>query len=189
MSTLLHVCCAPCLIYPVSVFKEEGYDFSGYFYNPNIHPFREFKKRLDSLRLFASEQAITIVYDQDYGLRDFLRAVVFKESQRCRYCYRTRLEKTARMAIDKGYDSFSSTLLYSRYQNHGSIIQQAQELEQQLSIPFFYRDFRNGWQRGIDLSITQNLYRQSYCGCIYSEQERYDKKRKKELKKETKANV
>ncbi len=189
MSTLLHVCCAPCLIYPASLFEREHIDFTGYFHNPNIHPFREFKKRLQALKELAEHRHFKIIYDEDYGLTEFLRAVVFKESRRCRSCYRSRLEKTALRALQGNYDSFSSTLLYSKYQNHNEIVHQAKKVESDLSISFLYRDFRNGWQQGIDESIAAGLYRQSYCGCIYSEQERYDNKLKKKLKKERNSNV
>ena len=183
MSTLLHICCAPCLVFPALEFEREGIDFTGYFYNPNIHPYREFKKRLQALQELALQRRYKIIYDKDYGLIEFLQAVVFKESKRCRFCYRSRLEKTAQLALDNDFDSFSSTLLYSKYQNHEQIVFQAKEVESDLTIPFLYRDFRSGWQQGVDESITANLYRQSYCGCIYSEQERYDNRLKKRLKK------
>ena len=189
MSILLHVCCAPCLVYPAGVLEDEGVDFTCYFYNPNIHPFTEFKKRLNSVRSLAQERGFKLVFDKDYGLKEFLRAVVFKESKRCHFCYHSRLEKTAQMAVSGPYDAFSSTLLYSKYQNHATITQQGREIEATLAIPFVYRDFRSGWQQGIDESISSGLYRQSYCGCIYSEQERYDNKLKKRMKKERKLNV
>jgi predicted adenine nucleotide alpha hydrolase (AANH) superfamily ATPase len=189
MSLLLHACCAPCLVYPAHVIETVGVDFTCYFFNPNIHPFREFKRRLDGVKSLTAERGIKLVYDADYGLKTFLRAVVFKESQRCRFCYHSRLVKTAQAAVDGNFEAFSSTLLYSKYQNHTTITQLGRQVESSHGIPFMYRDFRDGWQQGIDDSISSGLYRQSYCGCIYSEQERYDNKLKKRLKKEKKSNV
>ena len=188
MSILLHVCCGPCLVYPAQVLKREGFDFTGFFYNPNIHPYKEFKKRLDSVLLYTEQGGIKMIVDRNYGLKEFLRHVVFKERERCPYCYRTRLEQTAKIAVERDFAGFSSTLLYSRYQDHQLIYGLAEEIGAG-SVPFFYHDFRAGWQSGIDDSKALGLYRQSYCGCIYSEQERYDNRLKKQLLKEKKRNV
>ena len=176
------------MIYPAQTLKNKGVDFTGYFYNPNIHPYKEFKKRLDSAMHFTEQGGVKLIVDRNYGLQEFLRQVVFKEKERCQYCYRTRLEQTARVAVERGFTGFSSTLLYSKYQNHQLIAGLAEEIGAS-SVPFFYHDFRTGWQTGIDESKTLGLYRQSYCGCIYSEQERYDNRLKKQLKKEKKQNV
>ena len=97
-----------------------------------------------------------------------------------------RLEKTAQLAREQGADAFTSTLLYSRYQNHQLLIRKCSALAKKYGVDFFYQDFREGWQQGIDGSIRMSLYRQPYCGCIYSEQERYDKKLKKKLKRDRK---
>lgn len=185
MSLLLHLCCAPCLLYPEQVLNSENLAFTAYFYNPNIHPYKEFRKRLNTVADYCKEQHIPLVVDRDYGLRDFLREVVFKETKRCALCYRIRFEKTVAMAKERGFDSFSSTLLYSRYQNHALIKTLGEQLSKQDAVSFMYRDFREGWQQGIDGSVSRGLYRQPYCGCIYSEQERYDNRYKKRLKKGT----
>lgn len=189
MSVLLHVCCGPCLVYPARVLEEEGTSFTCYFFNPNIHPYREFKKRLESFRKLAEARNFKTIIDPDYGLKAFLRAVVFNEDIRCSHCYRLRLEKTAKIAAERDFSYFSTTLLYSTYQNHALIIKQAQSAAEQGSVALFYRDFRDGWQQGIDAAIACGLYRQSYCGCIFSEQERYDNRLKKRLKKERKNHV
>lgn len=157
---------------------------SGYFYNPNIHPFREFKKRLSTLRDFALEQNFALETVSDYGLTEYLQKVVFNEKKRCTICYEMRLEKTAQHAIVSGADAFSTTLLYSKFQNHEAIIRTGERMAEKYNIDFFYDDFRIGWQDGIDMAIDMNLYRQPYCGCIYSEQERYDKKLQKRLREE-----
>ncbi len=176
MRILLHVCCGPCTIYPLQLLRQEGHEVSGYFQNPNIHPFREFKKRLGGVTELSRLTGLEVDYERGYGLREFLRAVVFHEEGRCALCYRMRLEATARMAKKLGVEAFSSTLLYSRYQNHELLRQFGEQLGAQYEIPFYYRDFREGWQEGIEQSLAMELYRQSYCGCIYSEEERYDRR-------------
>lgn len=179
MKILLHTCCGPCSIYPLAQLRRQGHQVFGYFHNPNIHPFREFKRRLAAMREFADRQKLDMIYDDDYGLRGYLRQVVNREEERCRICYAMRLAEVARLAAAEGYEAFSTTLLYSRYQNHGEIRRQGDELAARHNLTFYYEDFRSGWQEGIDQAIAMGLYRQPYCGCIYSEQERYDKKMRK----------
>ncbi len=179
MKLLLHLCCGPCTTYPVTALRNEGIKPQGFFHNPNIHPYREFKKRLGAVNMVADKMDLTIHLDKEYGLNKYMREVVFNEEQRCTLCYRMRLEATVQQAKAVGADAFSTTLLYSRYQQHNLIRRQAEELAEKHGIPFYYQDFRDGWQDGIDMSIEMDLYRQPYCGCIYSEQERYDKKFRK----------
>lgn len=179
MSIYLHVCCGPCSIYPVETLRQKGYSVSGFFYNPNIHPFQEFKRRLDALTELSRKIAFPVEYDRAYGLKKYLQKVVFNEDARCPICYAMRLEITAQKAMEAGADAFCSTLLYSRYQNHAVIKKLGEETAARHGIPFYYEDFREGWQQGIDASIAMGLYRQPYCGCIYSEQERYDKSLRK----------
>ncbi len=186
MKLLLHVCCAPCSTYTVTKLRDQGIDVSGYFYNPNIHPYREFKKRLDTMKEFAAKIDFDLQTEADYGLTEYLRKVVFNEKQRCSICYDMRLEKTAEQAAKTGADAFSSTLLYSRYQKHENIIATCNKMAEKYGVEFYYDDFRQGWQEGIDKAIEMDLYRQPYCGCIYSEQERYDNRLKKKLRKERK---
>ncbi len=186
MKLLLHVCCAPCSTYTLGHLREKDIDVSGYFYNPNIHPFREFRKRLASLRDFAKLENFAIELDTEYGLTEYLQKVVFHEKERCLICYSMRLEKTAQQAVKSNADAFTSTLLYSRYQNHKAIIRIGNTMADKYGVKFYYDDFRVGWQDGIDKAIAMDLYRQPYCGCIYSEQERYDKKLQKKLRSERK---
>ncbi|WP_028585782.1 epoxyqueuosine reductase QueH [Desulfogranum mediterraneum] len=176
MKLLLHSCCGPCAIYPVARLRQQGHNPTAYFFNPNIHPFREFKKRIAALRQFGEMVDLELEIDTNYGLTDFLRQVVFKESKRCPLCYRMRLEQTARRAAELGMEAFTTTLLYSRYQQHQLIRTQGEQLAERYGLRFHYEDYRPGWQEGIDQSLAMELYRQPYCGCIYSEQERYDKK-------------
>lgn len=176
MTVLLHLCCGPCAIFPLTALRAKGGAVRGYFHNPNIHPFREFRQRLATVEDLAHRMALPVEYEREYGLREYLRRVVFHEDQRCPLCYRMRLEATARKAMEIGADAFSTTLLYSRYQRHETIRALGEELAAQFGVHFLYEDFRVGWQEGIDSSLEMGLYRQPYCGCIYSEQERYDKK-------------
>jgi len=183
MNILLHICCGPCAIYPVTQMKQDGINVSGYFYNPNIHPYREFKQRIQGVQQFAETTGLEIEIETKYGVTEYLRNVVFHEQARCPLCYSMRLEAAAQKAKDRGYDAFSTTLLYSKYQDHECIRKMGEAIGHKYQIIFYYQDFRTGWQQGIDKSIEMNLYRQAYCGCIYSEQERYDKTMTKKTQK------
>lgn len=183
MKVLLHVCCGPCAIYPLSVLRREHCEVHGFFFNPNIHPFREFKRRIRALEELAAIERLPVTIHREYGLRDYLRQVVFQEEKRCEICYAMRLLPTVEEAVRQRADAFTTTLLYSRYQQHAVIRRQAEELSRVYRIPFYYEDFRQGWQEGIDRSINLGLYRQPYCGCIFSEEERYDKRWRKKKKK------
>ena len=180
MRLLVHICCGPCAVYPMNRLAEAGRELTGFFFNPNIHPYREFQRRLEAAQILARLQGWELVAEERYGLRDYLRQVVYDEDERCRRCYDMRLERAARQAADGGFDAFTSTLLYSKYQRHELIRERAAFWAEQYGTSFFYEDFRVGWQEGIDESIRLGLYRQPYCGCIYSEQERYDKLWRKE---------
>jgi len=179
MNLLLHVCCGPCTVYPLEYLRKQGHTVTGYFYNPNIHPYREFKRRIAALVEFSAIKKFPVEIDRNYGLKEYMRKVVFNEESRCSICYAMRLEQTAKYAAEQGADAFTSTLLYSKYQNHELLIKTARKYAKKYQVDFFYQDFRTGWQEGIDGSIAMELYRQPYCGCIYSEQERYDKKLRK----------
>ena len=182
MNILLHTCCAPCTGYTLKVLREEGHQIQGYFCNPNIHPYKEFQRRIQALEEFSVRKGFEVEYDREYGLRKFLRRVVFNEDRRCLTCYKMRLLEVVRKAKEVGVDAFTTTLLYSRFQQHEAIRKIAEELADEYGVEFLYRDFREGWQEGIDMAVEMGIYRQPYCGCIYSEQERYDKKFRKKIK-------
>ncbi len=173
MNILLHICCANCAIYPVKVLREQNHRLTGYFFNHNIHPYQEFRRRLETVREYAEKVELSVITKEDYLLEEFLSKVAASPRDRCDYCYRSRLEDTARTAAEQGFEAFSTTLLYSRYQNHEIIRAFAQELETHFGVRFLYEDFRTGWREGIETSRAMGLYRQQYCGCIYSEKERY----------------
>jgi epoxyqueuosine reductase len=173
MNILLHICCAPCTIYPLQTLRNEGFQVHGYFYNPNIHPFREYEKRRETLKEYAGICKLRIYYDDQYDLRFFLNQTQPWGPDRCRVCYAIRLEATAQQAKTQGFAAFSTTLLYSRYQKHDWIKEVGINTAERFEIPFHYQDFRPGWQEGIHKSRELGLYRQPYCGCIFSEQERF----------------
>jgi len=160
------------------VLREEGHEVCGHFFNPNIHPYQEYKKRLDTLDVYAGEEGLQVIREEDYPLEGFLRQVAFREEDRCRHCYRLRLVKTAQIAKNGGFNAFTTTLLYSRFQKHDLIRCIGEEVAVKYGISFLYRDFREGWSEGVRISKALGLYRQPYCGCIYSEKERYCRTRR-----------
>jgi epoxyqueuosine reductase len=179
MKLLIHICCAPCLAAPLAHLKCEGnFHLHGFWYNPNIHPYLENRRRLETLQLFAEKEALPLIIKDEYKLEEFLQGVVFRESVRCRFCYYDRLHYAAIVAAKGKFEYFTSTLLYSKYQNHDLIREIGETCAREQGVKFLYRDFREFWKEGICLSKTADMYRQQYCGCIYSEKERYfpDKK-------------
>ena len=175
MRLLLHTCCGPCSVYSVKQLRETGYDVTGYFFNPNIHPYREFKHRLETLHEYAAQVKLELITDSSYGLEEFLLRALAAEKDRCRPCYEQRLRQTARYARKNAFSCFSTTLLVSPYQKHELIKEVASIIAEEEGIPFEYIDFRVGWQEGVTVSKEMGLYRQPYCGCIFSEKERYYK--------------
>lgn len=173
MRILLHICCANCAIYPARILSEAGHALTGLFYNHNIHPYQEYRRRLDAVRDYAAAIQLPLVCSGEYALETFLAEVAQDPAGRCAYCYQSRLQHAAQYAARHGFDAFTSTLLYSRYQNHALIRQCGEELAKLYGIPFLYQDFRSGWHEGIRESKALGLYRQQYCGCIYSEKDRF----------------
>jgi predicted adenine nucleotide alpha hydrolase (AANH) superfamily ATPase len=128
---------------------------------------------LETVEQFAEQVGLEVIYRDEYDVVSFLREVAFRESNRCHYCYHLRLNAAAKLAKKSRMDGFTTTLLYSKRQDHQLVRQLGEEAGQEYGIPFIHRDLRHGWQEGIQKSQELNLYRQQYCGCIYSEQERY----------------
>ena len=176
MKILMHICCGPCTIYPLKELRTQGYEITGVFYNPNIHPYQEYQKRRQTLSDYANKSFLKVICPEDYPLEEYLRAVAtLKENERCDFCLRDRLVYTAELAIRGKYDGFTTTLFFSKYQKHDLIREIGKNLSQQLGIFFYYQDFRTGWAEGIKISKELGMYRQPYCGCIYSEKERFYK--------------
>jgi predicted adenine nucleotide alpha hydrolase (AANH) superfamily ATPase len=145
----------------------------GFFFNPNIHPYQEFTRRMATLEDYAAKSGLPIIWDRNYPLEDFLRNLVFREQQRCRFCYYLRLKAAARVAKGGKFDAFTSTLLYSKFQNHELIRDLGEQVVQEVGVPFYYLDFRKGWATGMAKAKKLGLYKQQYCGCIFSERDRY----------------
>lgn len=176
---LLHICCGPCSITTLKTLLGEGYEVTGLFYNPNIHPLTEYIKRRDGCLAVAEKLGIkVIVKDDEYKPQEWFRAVAHRENNRCFHCYANRLERTAQIARKGNFDFFTTTLLYSRYQKHEDIASLGRDLES-AKTKFLYHDFREGWQEGIETSKEWEIYRQQYCGCLYSENERYQRELRK----------
>jgi epoxyqueuosine reductase len=173
MNLLLHICCANCAIYPFQKLDEAGIETVGYFFNPNIHPYQEYEKRLEALKQYSEKVGMEVIYRDEYLLEEFLRNVSHRVEERCGYCYSIRLKAAAEEAKKRGFDHFSTTLLQSTYQKHDLIKETGERVAAKVGIPFFYEDFRTGWRTGVEISKAMGLYRQQYCGCIYSEKERY----------------
>ncbi len=180
MKLLLHTCCAPCSVYPLKEIRSQNIDVMGFFYRHNIHPFQECKKREDSLREYSDSIGLKVIYQDDYKIEEFLQSIAFRETDRCRYCYHDRLKATALVAKKGKFQAFSTTLLYSKFQNHELIKETGVSLAKKYGLKFFYQDFRSGWKLGIEESKRLEMYRQQYCGCIYSEKDRFFKKQKKQ---------
>ncbi|HTY08296.1 MAG TPA: epoxyqueuosine reductase QueH [Candidatus Edwardsbacteria bacterium] len=167
---LLHICCAPCLCWPHKELTGEGIRFTGLWFNPNIHPYVEYTKRRDAVKAYAAATGIEVVCHDEYPLEATLQALA---QDRCAACYRLRLERTALTARERGFAAFSTTLLYSIYQRHDLVIAAGNQAAQQYNVEFRYRDFRTGWKQGRELARAGTVYRQKYCGCIFSERDRY----------------
>jgi predicted adenine nucleotide alpha hydrolase (AANH) superfamily ATPase len=241
---LIHICCAPCFTVLHKHLASEGFDVVGYFYNPNIHPYKEYLERLHCVERYTALRPVSVIYDKEYNLDKYLVGALqakydppagfkppestksqppeaddqfhdkieVKESlqirlqakepssadnktiditssenshsgtsahgnpdfnPRCGYCIGLRLSRTAKRAADDGFDTFTTTLLESKYQPHDYIKALGERLAEKYGIDFYYYDFRTKWKDSIRLSKELELYRQQYCGCIFSEYERF----------------
>ena len=117
MNTLMHICCAPCANQPIAQLREEGISVTGFWFNPNIHPYTEYQARKRTLEDYAREIGMKLVIGGTYDLRPFITAVAGDIDGRCAYCYRVRMEAAAKYAAGNGFDSFTTSLLISPYQN------------------------------------------------------------------------
>ena len=170
---LLHVCCAPCLIVPFSEFSKK-FDITLFFYNPNIHPIKEYKERLKTLKGYSKSLNVPLIIGEyDYKSYFFNVSYPYRFKERCIFCYQIRMNETGRMAAKMGFQFFSTTLLYSPYQVHDKLVRIAEFVAKEYNLTFIYRDFRNRYREGVEKSRELSMYRQKYCGCIFSEFERY----------------
>ena len=174
MKLLLHTCCAPCSVYCIDSLRKENIEPTVYWFNPNIHPYMEYKARRDCLKEYAKSINVEAIFEENYGLKEFCKNVIDDLQDRCKeYCYPVRLEQTAKYAKENGFTHFSTTLLVSPYQNHEALIEVANKMAKKYDIEFLYRDFRVGFREGQAKAREIGLYMQKYCGCIFSEEIRY----------------
>ena len=173
MKLLLHTCCAPCSVYCIKELRSENIEPTLFWYNPNIHPYSEYKARRDCLKNYAEQKQVQLILEDAYGLDEFICNVNPKKlDTRCEdYCYPKRFRKAFEYAKKNGYDTITTTLLYSIYQKHDKIAEIMDAMSREYGVKFLYRDFREGWREGQDEARAAGLYMQKYCGCIYSEEE------------------
>ena len=169
----MHICCAPCANRPIEALRQEGMGVTGFWFNPNIHPYTEYQARKHTLEEYAKEIGMKLVIGGTYDLRTFVTNVADNIDGRCAYCYRVRMEETAKYAAQNGYDSFTTSLLISPYQRHEAIAAVAREMGEKYGVEFLYRDFRPLFQAGQEFARAHGMYMQKYCGCIFSEEDRF----------------
>ena len=174
MKLLMHTCCAPCSVYCIDELRSRGIEPTLYWYNPNIHPYTEYMARRDCVKEYAQKINVKAVFEDEYGLDEFCKNVSKNINARCvNYCYLVRLRKTFEYAKANGYDTVTTTLLYSIYQKHDFIKKLMEDLRKEFEIDFLYIDFRKGFWQGHEKAIEQGLYMQKYCGCIFSEEQSF----------------
>jgi len=172
---LLHVCCANCVLHPINILKEK-FDITMFYYNPNIHPEQEYLKRLADVEKVSGFKKIPLITgDYKNDLEKWFKITEnLKEEpeggRRCIECFKIRLEKTASYAVKNGFDIFTTTLSISPHKNQKVINELGSEICKKTGIPFFCTDFKkqDGFKKTMKLSKELNIYRQNYCGCIYS---------------------
>jgi len=172
-SVLVHVCCAHCAAYTIQYWRQQGYEVSALWYNPNIHPYQEHQQRLESTRSFAGEIELPLNVVDGYDMVEYFRRVAGHEAERCRHCFNLRLSRTADIARQQGFTAFTTTLLISPHQKHDLIKEVGDRLTEETGIKFLYADLRKRYSDSRHITKPLNLYRQQYCGCVYSEWERY----------------
>ena len=173
MNLLLHICCAPCAVYSVKTLRMKGFDVTGYFYKNNIHPYTEHQRRLEAMQSLAKKLDFPLITAEGYDIVEYFNRVTGHESQRCRYCFQLRLQKTAETAIELGFGGFTSSLLISPHQKHELLLEIGNSLSEEMKIRFLYADLRKHYLDSRHITKPLALYRQQYCGCVYSEWERY----------------
>lgn len=172
MKLLLHCCCFVCSIETIKAFEKNN-QITLFWFNPNIHPYTEYKNRLDSLKKYKDMLNLKLIVEDFYGLRFFIKNLNNNFKERCFFCYFVRLKKTAEVAKKNGFNYFSTTLTFSPFQNHELIKKAAEQIVKETNVKFLYKDLTAFFKRGLKAAREKGLYMQKYCGCIFSEEERY----------------
>ena len=178
---LVDTCCGPCALPALRQFREPEYSTHFLFYNPNIHPFREYRKRLESFEklMMREDGEYTLL---PYEPEEWIRAVSYREESRCELCYRLRLRKAADLAAEEGFDALTTTLYASPYQDHDLIDLLGDSISRSRGLAFIKWDGREDYREALDEARDMGLYTQPYCGCILSERERYDSAYRRKVK-------
>ncbi|MFC1906318.1 epoxyqueuosine reductase QueH [Chloroflexota bacterium] len=174
-SVLVHCCCAHCAAYTTQYWWQQGYEVSALWYNPNIHPYMEYQYRLEAIKSLAQEMNLSLIITESYDMIDYFRQVAGHEPQRCQHCFRLRLLKAAETAHQAGFDAFTTSLLISPHQKHDLLREIGNEISGEKGVDFLYADLRKHYTDSRRMIKEFNFYRQQYCGCVYSEWERYTK--------------
>lgn len=165
---LMHICCAPCSGVLVQRLGEEGFQVSGFWFNPNIHPIEEWKRRCGSVADMAASMDLSMFWTDDFQQSEWLERWEAGDHERCSHCYETRMEETASLASREGFSRFTTSLLISPYQNHEAIRLAGERAAARHGVTFLYRDFRPFYREGRNLARARGWYMQKYCGCILS---------------------
>lgn len=172
---LLHACCAPCATVTVEEYRRAGHEPVLFFHNPNIHPYREFARRLETIESWAQSQDIELIAHSEYPLEENI-ALLLSSVPRCRACFLERLAVTARVGAEMGFARFGTTLSVSPYQSQELIVEAGREAQDLYGLEFAYMDCRSRYGESVRISRGLGLYRQPYCGCVFSERDRYSAK-------------
>ena len=172
-SILIHGCCAHCTAYTAEHWKAQGYDVTVFWYNPNIHPSQEHEQRLEAMKMYTRNAGLPLIVTEGYEMPVYFRQVAGHEAKRCGYCFRLRLSRTAEAAKERGFSGFTTSLLISPHQDHALIKETGEMVAQETGVPFLYADLRKCYSDSRHITKPMELYRQQYCGCVYSEWERY----------------
>ena len=176
MTLLLHICCGPCASATIPWWRARGREVVGFFFNPNIHPLLEYRRRLTGTRDTCEMSHIELVEDTAYDPQAYFAAVAGEGDSRCSHCIGLRLDRAAREAVALGCDGFSTSLSISPWQDHEAIRVQGARAGERHGVEFVYADLRSQYGESRRLSREWGIYRQKYCGCLVSEWERYRKK-------------
>jgi predicted adenine nucleotide alpha hydrolase (AANH) superfamily ATPase len=178
MDILLHICCAPCSIYPIARLKAKSHRIAGYFYNPNIHPYSEYVKRRNEVEKYSKEAGVNTIAG-DYDFEKYFEYIIYNTDQkkRCPVCWWLRLERAAKFAKENGFEAFTTTLMGSPYQDHELLKKIGEDVAGKTGLKFYYEDFRPGFKESLESAKSKGIYCQNYCGCIFSEKERLERKK------------
>ena len=175
MKLLMHICCAPCANLPIDVLRAAGIDLTGYWYNPNIHPFTDGHVTSDFYAIKDFHEGHGVTADEKDSAALAMNSGCDLDAGRCVKCYEMRLFEAARMAKEGGFDAFTSSLFISPYQQHELMRDVAYRAGEACGVQFYYQDFRPLFRDGQTRARELGFYIQKYCGCVFSEQERYQK--------------